>query len=238
MTSRNNIFRTLPKETYQKVLLNLNPKQLANECQIDIYATKICINYDLYFWNMYINKWYKYKHPNDYGYITWEEVINVVNPNNLIDFLRFLDKYDIHERVDIDIFITDIDFISNSKDKDIKFMKNNNVYQIKIKAFIDDTVGDLLDRILRLYNASPYKDNHIEYIKIICYGLGVIEYDIENDNIIFYVYNNGEIDEDETKELDSDIKLKDIKFYKPNGKNYFFSNLQTYNSVNIKIKNN
>ena len=235
MTSRSNIFQTLPKETYQKILLNLSPRELIRECQTDVHLNKICMIYDLYFWNNYIAEWYKYKHPNDYGYDTWNEVINIVNPNNLLDFLKFLNKYKIGKRTNIEIIIADIDLPQNFNEYDIEYIeKNDNLFKIRTKSFIDDTVGDLLDRILRLYKISSYKNNEIEYIKILCYNYGVIEYDLEDNKLIFYIAEPGNIED--IKELNIDDKLIDIDVYE-SGRN-FFGNLLNFGMVYIKFKNN
>ena len=232
MTSRNNIFQTLPKETYQKILLDLKPKELSEICQTNIYTNKICNNYSI-FWDNYIDKWYKPDKPTDYGYTNWKQVVNTVKPSNLFNFLNYLDNYTWGNYARIKIIISNIEYPMKFRKENFAFMKNNNLYQIKTRALIDDTVGDLLDRILRLYKVSPYKNNNIEYIRIICYDYGIIEYNSTDDKIIFYVLQYDEINQ--LTELDKNTKLNDVSFYNHGYHNNLFSSLIQFNRVIIKI---
>ena len=229
MTTRNNVFRILPKETYQRILLDLEPKELIKECQIDSYSNTICMKYDTFWWDKYIAKWYNHKHPNDYGYSTWSQVINAIKPNNLFEFLKFLDYYGLEERANIDIIITDIKY----PDHTVNYIRANSLYKMKTKVFIDDTVGDLLDKINRLYDLSPYKNNQIEYIKIVCYGRGIIDYNTIKDSIEFYSMPYGKIQN--LRKLNIDTKLNDITYFGGYSKKNFFLNLQQFGMVIIKL---
>lgn len=219
-----NYLKTVPLEVYKDILLNLSPKDLIHSCQTNVYSEDICMNQNEYFWNQYINKWYKYRHPNDYGYSKWTEVAN-----NLPELLKLFNKYNFGQRTSINVIVTDFDIPFEINDTDIEYLDDNNLYEIKTKVFNDDTVGDLFNRMLRLYDISHYKNNSIEYIKILCYEGGILEYNIQTNKIL--------LRGDEISEISVDDKISDLSFMKNWNNEGFFRNLFTFNRVYIKIKN-
>jgi hypothetical protein len=262
-----NQMQVIPTEIYKSILLELHPFELLKVCETNKYATAICQTEDPFWWDNYISIWYKRNNPLDYGYRSWLGVIDGLNLGNRINLLKLFHRHKSHEKADIHIKITNNDEIyiddcgddcddcgddydSNDYDSNEAddICSEHTLYKMKTKAFIDDTIEDLLNRIIRLYTFTPYKDIPIKNIKIICYDFVVIEYDIDNNSAVFYIYHDFENKKYNETKININIKLKDIKYdfnyvigdkifstlYNQSFKN-FFSNLTLYSNILIYI---
>jgi hypothetical protein len=188
----------------------------------------VCINNDKYWWNQYVDKWVKSKRPTDYGYATWSDVMIGLNFSKWTQLLNLIYRYQFYEIANIKILVSNRDIELPDNDKTVKYFDNNNLCRIKTKAFIDDTINDLCNRIIRLYNLSDYNNVPIKNIKIVCYNYGVIEYNIQYNYLVFYTATD-------TIDLKIDDKLVDIDYFYLGRNNNFFSNLQTYNRTYVWI---
>ena len=131
-----NYLKSVPIETYQKVLLRLNHEDLKSLCQTDKYVQEIC--QDNYFNYQYINFNYD---SYEYGYSSWEY-------NKNINWKSILDKVS-----------------SPKKILPIRIVTRENIKLDKLAFHKNDTVAEFINRIIRFFNLI-YKNEYINYVNI------------------------------------------------------------------------
>jgi hypothetical protein len=204
--------RILPKEIYEEILFNLEPKELLQTCQTAKYAYYICNNNT--FMEQYLTKWYSHILIScHFGYKTWKEVKDEKGPSYWSNLLKNIDQ----------LFYTFDVYIVNENKKEAR---------IQVYMLIDDTINDFITRIIRIFSKTKYKNCNIFNIMIKTINFDKIIYNVSTSKVKSTIGRSYL-----ARKVTSNMKYKDINVFIPGYNAYknIYENLLVYNDISIVI---